>query len=88
MPVVEGRMPLMKAVRDGLQSGAGHCALRKVTPRAASLSRLGVLACGVAGHRADPVVQVIGDDEQDVGLLFGGRRGLRTGRTQNDRRSG
>src|SRR4051812_44093876 len=45
MPVVDGRMPVRKAAREGLQSGAGHCALINVIPRAASLSRLGVFAC-------------------------------------------
>ena len=34
------------AVRDGLQAGAGQCALSKRTPEAASRSRFGVLAWG------------------------------------------
>src|SRR6476661_2384355 len=46
MPVVDGRMPLRKAVRDGLHNGAAHIAFRKVMPRPASLSRLGVFVCG------------------------------------------
>src|SRR6186713_1421168 len=46
MPVVEGRRPVMNEARDGLQIGAAICALLKLRPRAASLSRFGVFACG------------------------------------------
>jgi hypothetical protein len=37
---------LARLVREGLHSGALQCALRKVVPRAASLSRCGVFAIG------------------------------------------
>lgn len=46
MPVVVGRSPSMRLVREGLHNGAWQCALRKVVPREASLSRCGVLAMG------------------------------------------
>ncbi len=36
----------MMAVRDGLQAGAGQCALVNNTPVEASRSRFGVCACG------------------------------------------
>src|SRR4051812_2801247 len=37
----------MNDARDGLQSGADACAFIKVRPRAASLSRFGVLVCAL-----------------------------------------
>lgn len=46
MPVVVGRRPSSKLVREGLHSGDWQCALRKVVPRAASLSMYGVFAIG------------------------------------------
>src|SRR5215207_6356720 len=46
MPVVEGLLPVIKEAREGLQIGPHTCAFMNVTPRAASLSRLGVWACG------------------------------------------
>ena len=36
----------MMADRDGLQAGAGQCALVNNTPLAASRSKFGVFACG------------------------------------------
>src|SRR4051794_20032610 len=51
MPVVDGRNPQKIAVRDGLQTGAGHCALAKTTPRLASRSRFGVTGCGARSVR-------------------------------------
>ena len=42
-PVVLGRSPVIIAVRQGLHSGAGQCALVNRTPRFARLSMLGVL---------------------------------------------
>ena len=46
MPVVEGRRPVMRLLRDGLQSGAWQWALVKSVPRAARRSMFGVFACG------------------------------------------
>src|SRR5688572_8389869 len=46
MPVVKGRRPVRNEAREGLQIGAVIYALLKLKPRAASLSRFGVFACG------------------------------------------
>ena len=46
MPVVVGRSPSSKLVREGLHSGMLQCAFRNVVPRAASLSMCGVFAMG------------------------------------------
>jgi hypothetical protein len=46
MPVVVGRRPSSRLVREGLHSGMLQCALRNVVPRAASLSMFGVFAIG------------------------------------------
>src|SRR3954465_14062840 len=51
MPVVDGRNPDRIAVREGLQTGAGHCAFAKVTPRFARRSRFGVTGCGARSVR-------------------------------------
>jgi hypothetical protein len=65
--------------------------LRCMTTRAASATvvlTVGRLGLGVAGHRADSVVQVIGDDEQDVGLIDGGGSRLGSARIEEHRSSG
>ena len=41
-----GEMPVMMAPREGLQAGAGQCALVNSTPLAARRSRFGVFVCG------------------------------------------
>ena len=46
MPVVDGRSPISRLVRDALHPGALQCALVNNKPRSASLSMLGVTACG------------------------------------------
>src|SRR5262245_56828914 len=46
MPEVDGCRPDMRAVREGLQTGAAHWALANLTPRRARRSRLGVTGCG------------------------------------------
>lgn len=46
MPVVEGRSPSIRLVRDGLHSGACAWAFVKSVPRASSRSMFGVRACG------------------------------------------
>ena len=46
MPVVEGRKPVKRLLREGLQSGDWQWALLNSVPRAASRSMLGVRACG------------------------------------------
>jgi len=46
MPVLVGRKPSIRLVREGLQSGDWQCALRKSVPRWAKASRFGVFASG------------------------------------------
>ena len=46
MPVVEGRSPVIKLVREGLHNGAWQWALVKSVPRFASRSMFGVFTCG------------------------------------------
>ena len=46
MPEVLGEMPVMMAVREGLQAVAGQWALLKRMPLAARRSRFGVMVCG------------------------------------------
>ena len=45
-PVVVGRLPNSKAVREGLHSGAAVWAFANKTPSFARSSMLGVFACG------------------------------------------
>ena len=74
--------PVSTLVRDGLQSGAWQWALVKSVPRRASASMFGVFACGMAAEAADPVVQVVDRDEQDVRRPIRRRRlGLALGRS-------
>ena len=44
---LDGRIPDMRAVRDGLQAGAAQYALEKLTPQLARRSRCGVIVCGL-----------------------------------------
>src|SRR4051812_35690928 len=46
MPVDDGRRPVSRLDRDGLQSGAWQWALVNRVPRLARRSMFGVLACG------------------------------------------
>lgn len=46
MPVVDGRSPISRLVRDALHPGAVQWALVNNSPRSASLSIFGVTACG------------------------------------------
>ena len=76
MPVVEGRSPVSRLERDGLQSGAWQWALAKSVPRCASAVDVRRLRLGMAAQAADPVVQVVDRDEEHVwrGRLARARR--------------
>ena len=68
MPVVLGRSPVMTLERDGLQSGAWQWALVNSVPARGQAVDVRRLRLRVPAEAADPVVQVVDGDEQDVEL--------------------
>ena len=74
MPVVDGRRPVSTLVRDGLHSGAWQWALVNSVPRGGQPVDVRRLGLRVPSEAADPVVQVVDRDEEDVGAVRGGRR--------------
>jgi hypothetical protein len=58
-----------------VQLGAAQYACVKRTPRAARRSKFGVAVCLFSAEVADPVVQVIYGNEEDVGLVARRRDG-------------
>ena len=63
MPVVEGRNPVIRLLREGLQSGDWQWALVKSVPRLASASMFGVLHLRMPLEATNPIIQIIDSDE-------------------------
>ena len=61
-------MPLIRAARDGLQTGAAQYERVNATPASGELVEVRRLRLLVA-EEADPVAQVVDGDEEDVGLV-------------------
>lgn len=70
MPVDDGRRPVMREVRDGLQRGGLAVGVGEGGAAFGEAVEVGGFHLRVAAEGGDPVVEVVDGDEEDVGTIF------------------